>query len=57
VVGFPIQITIGLIMLIVSLPLMGAVFPSLVDTQARQLDTVLRAMSPGTPSPLPSPTP
>src|ERR1700730_17712407 len=57
VVGFPIQITVGLIMLIVSLPLMGAVFPALVDTQARQLDTVLRAMSPGSPSPRPSPTP
>jgi flagellar biosynthetic protein FliR len=58
IVGFPIQITVGLIMLIVSLPLMGAVFPALVDTQARQLDTVLRAMSPsGGPSPLPSPTP
>jgi flagellar biosynthetic protein FliR len=58
VIGFPIQITIGLIMLIVSLPLFGAVFPSLLDTSARQLDTVLRAMSPANlPSPLPSATP
>jgi hypothetical protein len=36
---------------------MGAVFPALIDTQARQLDTVLRAMSPTSPSPRPSPTP
>ncbi len=58
VVGFPIQITVGLIMLIVALPLLGAVFPALVDTSQRQLDTVLRAMSPANaPSPLPSPTP
>jgi flagellar biosynthesis protein FliR len=58
VVGFPIQITIGLVMLVVSLPLLGAVFPALIDTSARQLDTVLRAMSPSNlPSPLPSPTP
>jgi flagellar biosynthetic protein FliR len=46
VVGFPIQIGIGLIMLIISLPLLGAVFPVLVDTSARELDTVLRAMRP-----------
>jgi flagellar biosynthetic protein FliR len=66
IVGFPLQIGVGLVMLIVSLPLMGAVFPSLVDTSARQLDTVLRAMGPQAastgggprlPSPLPSPTP
>ncbi|MEA2689118.1 MAG: flagellar biosynthesis protein FliR [Candidatus Eremiobacteraeota bacterium] len=58
VVGFPIQITIGLVMLIVSLPLLGAVFPGLIDTSAHQLDTVLRAMSPSNaPSPLPSPSP
>jgi flagellar biosynthesis protein FliR len=58
VVGFPIQITLGLVMLVVSLPLLGAVFPALVDTSARQLDTVLRAMGPANlPSPLPSPTP
>jgi flagellar biosynthesis protein FliR len=58
VVGFPIQITIGLIMLIVSLPLLGAVFPALIDTSQRQLDTILRAMGPqASPTPLPSPTP
>jgi flagellar biosynthesis protein FliR len=58
IVGFPIQISVGLVMLIVSMPLMGAVFPSLVDTSARQLDTVLRAMGPqAAPTPLPAPTP
>ncbi|HEV2641639.1 MAG TPA: flagellar biosynthetic protein FliR, partial [Candidatus Elarobacter sp.] len=64
VVGFPIQITVGFIMLIVSLPLLGAVFPSLIDTSTHQLDTILRAMgTPSTssgqasPSPLPSPAP
>ncbi|MBV8751211.1 MAG: flagellar biosynthetic protein FliR [Candidatus Eremiobacteraeota bacterium] len=58
VVGFPIQITIGLVMLIVSLPLLGTVFPSLVDTSVHQLDTILRAMGPQpTPSPSPSPGP
>ncbi len=45
VVGFPIQITVGLIMLIVSIPLLGAVFPSLVDTSAREIDAVLRTMA------------
>ena len=40
IVGFPIQITVGLIMLIVSLPLLGAVFPSLLDQSSRELDTV-----------------
>ncbi len=58
VVGFPLQISVGLIMLIVSLPLLGAVFPSLIDTSSRQLDTVLRAMGPpATPAPSPQPTP
>jgi flagellar biosynthesis protein FliR len=45
VVGFPIQITVGLIMLVVSIPLFGAVFPSLVDTSARELDAALRSMA------------
>jgi flagellar biosynthetic protein FliR len=46
VVGFPLQIGIGLVMLIVSIPLLGAVFPGLVDQSGRQMDTVLRAMGP-----------
>jgi len=56
IVGFPIQIGIGLTMLIVTMPLVGAVFPTLVDQSAHQLDTVLRAMGPQA-SPLPSPAP
>ena len=46
VIGFPLQIGIGLVMLIVSIPLLGAVFPGLVDQSGRQMDTVLRAMGP-----------
>ena len=57
VVGFPIQITVGLVMLIVSLPLMGAVMPALIDTSTHQLDTVLRAMGSSPASPAPSPSP
>ena len=58
VVGFPIQITIGLIMLIVSLPLLGAVFPALVDTLAAPARHGPARDGPaGSPSPLPSPTP
>jgi flagellar biosynthetic protein FliR len=58
VVGLPIQIIVGLVMIVVSMPLFGAVFPSLLDQSQHQLDTVLRAMRPVA-SPLPSfgPTP
>ena len=58
IVGFPLQIGIGLVMLIVTMPLFGAVFPSLVDQSTRQLDTVLRALGPQpAATPLPAPTP
>ncbi len=57
IVGFPIQISVGLMMLIVTVPLVGAVFPGLVDTSAHQTDTILRAMGSQSPAPLPSPTP
>ena len=58
VVGLPIQIIVGMVMIVVSLPLFGAVFPALLDQSQHQLDTVLRAMRPE-PSPVPSlgPTP
>jgi hypothetical protein len=36
-------------MLIIAIPLFGAVFPGLVDQQAREMDTVLRAMGPQSP--------
>ncbi|HZO92331.1 MAG TPA: flagellar biosynthetic protein FliR [Candidatus Baltobacteraceae bacterium] len=56
VVGFPLQIAVGLLMLIVTMPLVGAVFPALLDNSFRQADTVLRAMQPAA-SPSPRPTP
>ncbi len=56
VVGFPLQIGVGLAMLIVTMPLVGAVFPSLLDASFRQTDAVLRAMQVvATPSPSPTP--
>jgi flagellar biosynthesis protein FliR len=57
VVGFPFQIAVGLIMLIVSMPLLGAVFPSLVDQSAHEMDTALRAMGPQPATPVASPGP
>ena len=58
IVGFPIQISVGLIMLIVTLPLFGAVFPALIDNSTRQLDTILRAMGPqASPTPISSAAP
>jgi flagellar biosynthesis protein FliR len=57
IVGFPIQITVGLLMLIVTIPLVGAVFPSLLDQSAHQMDTVLRAMGPQPVGASPSPAP
>ena len=53
VIGFPVQITVGLIMMIVSMPLLGAVFPSLVDQSVREQQTILRAMAGPTPSAVP----
>lgn len=46
VVGFPLQIGIGLLMLALSLPLLGYVAPQLYDGTAQQMDAVLRAMRP-----------
>jgi flagellar biosynthetic protein FliR len=44
VVGFPIQIGIGLIMLALSIPLLATVGPQLFNDVARQMDTVMRGM-------------
>jgi flagellar biosynthesis protein FliR len=44
VVGFPLQIGVGLIMLIVCMPLLGAVLPGLFSEVPRQIDTVMRGM-------------
>jgi flagellar biosynthesis protein FliR len=43
-VGFPLQIMIGLTMMIISLPLLGVVLPQVFDETPRELDAVLRAM-------------
>jgi len=52
VIGFPLQIGIGLTMLIVTMPLLGNVLPQIFAETPRQLDTVLREMAPS-PNPLP----
>ncbi|MDP9017868.1 MAG: flagellar biosynthetic protein FliR [Candidatus Eremiobacteraeota bacterium] len=53
VVGFPLQIGIGLLMIAVSLPLIGSVVPNLYEGVPQQLDTVMRGMVVPSPSPHP----
>ena len=43
-VGFPLQIMIGLTMIIISLPLLEVVLPQVFSQTPRELDSVLRAM-------------
>jgi flagellar biosynthetic protein FliR len=43
-VGFPLQIMIGLTMMIISLPLLENVLPQVFDETPRELDAVLRAL-------------
>jgi flagellar biosynthetic protein FliR len=45
VVGFPLQITIGLVMLILTLPLLGYALPGLFQQVPRQLDTLMRSLA------------
>jgi flagellar biosynthesis protein FliR len=45
-VGFPLQIGIGFIVLIVSMPLIAVVLPGIFDNTPRELDAVLRRMAP-----------
>jgi len=45
VVGFPLQIGVGLLMLAVSVPLLAAVAPSLFTDTAHHMDTVMRGMA------------
>lgn len=47
VVGLPIQVGVGLIMMAISIPLMATVGPELFQTVARQMDAVLRGMRAG----------
>lgn len=56
VIGFPLQIAAGLVLLIATIPLLGAVFPVLARQSADNLSTTVRAIGSGT-SPLPSPSP
>jgi len=45
-VGFPLQIIVGLTMMIISLPLLEVVLPQVFSQTPRELDAVLRAMRP-----------
>jgi flagellar biosynthetic protein FliR len=45
-VGFPLQIMVGLLMIIVSFPLLGTVLPQIFSEVPPQLDTVMRALMP-----------
>ncbi len=44
VIGFPLQIGVGLIMLGISLPLLGTVGPEIFGDVAREMDAVMRGM-------------
>ncbi|MGA3037679.1 MAG: flagellar biosynthetic protein FliR [Vulcanimicrobiaceae bacterium] len=46
VVGFPIQITVGLVLLIICMPLLGYALPQLFNEVPRQLDTLMRSLAP-----------
>jgi flagellar biosynthesis protein FliR len=46
VVGLPIQITVGLIMMVLTLPLLASVGPQIFQNVANQMDITLRGMKP-----------
>ncbi|HET7815011.1 MAG TPA: flagellar biosynthetic protein FliR [Candidatus Baltobacteraceae bacterium] len=46
VVGFPLQVGVGLLMMAVSLPLLGYVGPPLFHSSADQMDTLMRGLHP-----------
>ena len=50
IVGLPIQITVGLTMMIISLPLLANVAPEIFQNMSIQMDTTLRGLAP-TPGP------
>jgi flagellar biosynthetic protein FliR len=57
-VGLPLQMLVGLSMIIITMPLLGAVLPEVFAETPRQLDTVLRHMQPASgPSPVPARAP
>ncbi|MGH7661501.1 MAG: flagellar biosynthetic protein FliR [Vulcanimicrobiaceae bacterium] len=45
VIGFPLQITVGLVMLIISLPLLAYSLPNLFNQVPHELDTLMRSMA------------
>ena len=45
-VGFPLQIIVGLVMIVVSFPILGSVLPQIFSDVPPKLDTVMRAMMP-----------
>jgi flagellar biosynthetic protein FliR len=57
VVGFPLQIGVGLLMIALSIPLLGYVVPALYQNVPAQLDTIMRGMVVPSASPSPFPTP
>ncbi len=46
VIGFPMQISVGLVMLIICMPLLGYALPELFSQVPRQLDTLMRSLAP-----------
>lgn len=46
VIGLPIQVSVGLVMMAISLPLLATVGPEIFQEVPRQIDLVLRGMSP-----------
>jgi flagellar biosynthetic protein FliR len=54
VVGLPLQIGIGLVMMIVAIPLMGAVFPALLDQSRDNAEAAMRTMMVVSPTPFAS---
>jgi flagellar biosynthetic protein FliR len=54
-VGLPLQMIVGLSMIIITMPLLGAVLPEVFAETPHQLDTVLRHMQPLSPGVLPAP--
>jgi flagellar biosynthetic protein FliR len=55
-VGLPLQMLVGLSLIVVTMPLLGAVLPEVFAETPRQLDTVLRHMQP-LPGAVPAPAP
>jgi flagellar biosynthesis protein FliR len=46
VVGLPIQVTVGLTMMIVALPLMASAGPAIFSNMAQEMDTIMRGLRP-----------